>query len=455
MRTEQIAYIISKTTNPEVAFRDNFNLEVIETISAFANLKGGTVYIGINETGNFNNDFRVNDQEIEIIIDKIKKKTQPAVDINVEIIEVQNNKILEINVLESTIKPVSCKGIYLKRINNSNQNFTLHEIATAYLNNFNNSWDCYTTKNYSIKDIDEDKVTDFIKKANSGRKNKMKDEIPRILQKYELLKNEEVTNAAILLFPKNDISATTIEMISFVDNENISSRHTIRGSILMQADEVIDFIKKNIYKEHISDSTKKIKERWQYPIKAIREIVLNMIVHRDYTYNGNSIIKIYNDKIEFFNHGRLSEDITIANIQSGEYIPIIRNLKIAEIFKEAKLIEKYGAGFTRIFKYFKEYDLQLPVITNMQAGFKVVIYAKDKSRILKQEKNTANHLKLKEREKMMLQMIENNKEITQEEIAQEFNVSVETIKRDIKKLQKNNVIQRIGGRKTGQWLIVE
>jgi len=100
------------------------------------------------------------------------------------------------------------------------------------------------------------------------------------------------------------------------------------------------------------------EERWEYPIDAIREIVINMIVHRDYRNSNDSIIKIFNDRIEFYNPGGLFGDLTIEEVASGKYQSQIRNKQIANIFKEFGLIEKYGTGIKRILETFKIYGLK-------------------------------------------------------------------------------------------------
>lgn len=124
----------------------------------------------------------------------------------------------------------------------------------------------------------------------------------------------------------------------------------------------------------ISDQTQRI-ERWQYPISAIREIVINMIVHRDYTFSGDASIKVFNNKIEFFNPGSLPDSISIDHLLTGNYVSEARNKKIANIFKEAGIIEKYGSGIQRVIKTFSDYKLDQPLFENIQNGFRVTIFS--------------------------------------------------------------------------------
>jgi ATP-dependent DNA helicase RecG len=85
-------------------------------------------------------------------------------------------------------------------------------------------------------------------------------------------------------------------------------------------------------------------------------------------------VKIYDNQIEFFNPGRLPEGLTIEKLLKGEYISVVRNRKIADIFKEVGLIEKYGTGIRRILTGFKSYGLPAPKFEEFNGGFRVTVY---------------------------------------------------------------------------------
>jgi predicted HTH transcriptional regulator len=123
--------------------------------------------------------------------------------------------------------------------------------------------------------------------------------------------------------------------------------------------------------------------------EAIREIVLNMIIHRDYRSASDSIVKIFNDKIEFYNPGRLPDNISIEDLLSNNYKSTPRNKKIAEFFKDLGLIEKYGSGIGRIIKYFKEDNLPLPTFENISDGFQVTVFPDELLNKTKDEKDDA------------------------------------------------------------------
>lgn len=107
---------------------------------------------------------------------------------------------------------------------------------------------------------------------------------------------------------------------------------------------------------------------------AVREVVLNAIIHRDYTSSSDSIVKIFDDRIEIYNPGRLPAGLTVEKLLKGDYRSSVRNRKIADMFKEVGLVEKYGSGIRRIVHRFREYGLPVPRFQEISDGFMVTMY---------------------------------------------------------------------------------
>jgi ATP-dependent DNA helicase RecG len=103
--------------------------------------------------------------------------------------------------------------------------------------------------------------------------------------------------------------------------------------------------------------------------------VINAIVHRDYASSSDSIVKIFNDRIEVFNPGGLQPGLTVEKLLAGEYLSRIRNRKIADMFKEAGLIEKYGSGIRRVLQEFESVGLPIPTFEEIGEGFRVTAYS--------------------------------------------------------------------------------
>ena len=169
-------------------------------------------------------------------------------------------------------------------------------------------------------------------------------------------------------------SLSCIELGRFQTPTIIKDGARLKTDLFTEVDGVIDFIKKHINKAYIITGRPQREERWDYPLDALREIVVNAIVHRDYSSSSDSVVKIYDNQIEFFNPGRLPKELSIKKLLQGEYISVIRNKKIADMFKEAGLIEKYGTGIRRILTGFKNYGLPAPTFEEFSGGFRVTVY---------------------------------------------------------------------------------
>lgn len=370
---EEIERLIAEGEGVMLEFKSAFNAKTLETLVAFSNTKGGGVIIGISDSG----AIKGVDAQVETVqqwINEVKGKTQPSIVPDYVCYSINNKTVVILSVMEFPVKPVALKGRYFKRIGNSNHLMGVDELANMHLKSINMSWDSLVSHSQTMEAISLDKVAGFIREINRKREIPIQDEPLTVLKKFELAKNGQPTHACILLFTGDENPHSTIMAGRFADPSTIKDSITIRSDLFSQVGMVMDFIRKHINKEFIVTGEPFHEERWQYPLNALREIVINMIVHRNYQDHNDSIIKIYNDRIEFFNPGRLLEPLTVEKLISGDYLSVARNKQVASAFKEAGIIEKYGSGIQRIFQSFKQYGLKLPLLQELQHGFRVVVY---------------------------------------------------------------------------------
>jgi len=227
--------------------------------------------------------------------------------------------------------------------------------------------------------------------------------------------------------------------------------------LFTEVNETIAFIKKHLMVEYIITGEPQRQERFDYPLDAIREIVINMIVHRDYRDSSNSIIKIFDDRIEFFNPGKLYGAITIDDLLSGNYSSQTRNKLIAKAFKEIGVIERYGTGIKRIFDICEVYGIIPPKFEEVFNGFRVTLF-KEKLKVTDKvtdkgtDKVTDN---LSENQIQIVRMMQHNKYITTKELSDKIKISQRKIKENISKLKGKGLIKRIGSAKAGYWKLMQ
>ena len=356
-------------------FKTAFDKDAIETLAAFANTKGGKVFIGVSDRGEIKGT-EIGKESVQNWINQAKQYTSHSIMPDVETVTIKSKNIVIFSVQESPIKPVACRGRYYKRIKNANHQLSVSEVVNLHLKTFNTSWDFHVDEHHSEKDISFDKVQGFIDHVNTNREVPAMDGPLTVLQKFELLRESKITYACFLLFMSGESSLSTIELGRFQTPTIIKDGATLKADLFSEVEDVMDFIKKHINKAYIITGRPQREERWDYPLDAIREIVINAIIHRDYRSTQDSVVKVFDDRIEIFNPGGLPEGITIEKLLKGEYISIARNKKIAEVFKAAGLIEKYGSGIKRILNAFNSYNLPAPEFKEMSGGFMVTAYKK-------------------------------------------------------------------------------
>jgi ATP-dependent DNA helicase RecG len=220
--------------------------------------------------------------------------------------------------------------------------------------------------------------------------------------------------------------------------------------LITEVEEAITFIRKNLMVEYIITGEPRRTERYNYPLEAIREVVINMIVHRDYRDSGNSIIKIFDDRIEFFNPGKLYDDLTIEKLQSGNYSSRSRNSAIAKIFKETGMIERYGSGIKRIKNACRAHNIKEPVFEEFQHGFRVIMFNERVSEGVSEGVNEGVNGGAGGLYALILQYPNHRAPF----FAETINTSIKNIERWLTQLKKEKKVEFRGPSKTGGYFAI-
>jgi ATP-dependent DNA helicase RecG len=423
--------ILKGTENTTIEFKEEINESIFKTISAFANKDGGIIFIGISDKKEIKGLGYTNSM-LGDLTNKIVNllRIHPQIDY----IKINKKDVLQIKIKKSTL-PVSYKGKYYIRVGNTTREMQGEELRSFFIKDTN--WDGLTG-NYSLDEIDPETVRKFIRMASRNGRLKTADEnedIKTILKKLKLIINGKLTNAAIMLFgndPQKYFINALVRVGRFKDEITIIGDRRIEGNLFKQIEEAEEAIKNFInVRYEITGEQLTRKNIWDYPLEAIREALLNAVIHRDYfKYNVQTQIKIFNDWTWFFNIGGLPEGITLEQLKTT-HPSVARNPLIVHIFYLAGLIEEYGSGIGRIMDSLKEANLPEPEFKEEFAGF---------SLYLRKDYYTEERLKemgLNDRQVKAVMYVKENGKITNKEYQE-----ITKISRQMATIELTNIVDR-------------
>lgn len=273
---------------------------------------------------------------------------------------------------------------------------------------------------------------------------------PQQMRSLKLIDSDGLyTNLALLL---SDQCVHSIKAAVFQgkDQTIFKDRREFSGSLMKQMHEVYDFIDFRNQTRATVEKLLRVDVR-DYPEIAIREALLNLLVHREYSFSASALISLYEDRIEFVSIGGLMPEIELEDILAG--ISICRNPDLANIFYRLQLIEAYGTGISKIMKAYEGTNTR-PRIETTKNTFKIIlpnvntnsgstitsIPAKEEAPVFILNDNPA----LSSQEKRILEYARNYNQITKNNAASLLEVSASTATRLINGLLKQNLLVRHG-----------
>ena len=345
-----------------IEFKAQFTDKLYKEVIAFANTEGGFIYVGIDNSGNAAGLKNV-DEEYARITNGIRDAILPDVTMFVHY-SIQDNNVVRIAVNEGTNKPYYLKGKGIKP-------------SGVYVRQGTSSVQAsFDQIRRMIKESDGDIYED----ARSLEQNLTFEEAKRTFKKYGvdfgeekylalgIIKNDNFTNLAHLISDQCE-HKTKIAVFNDETCTEFRDSKEFGGSVFKQFEDAMTYL--NLCNRTVSKIEGTVRtDRKDYPDEAIREAFLNAIVHRDYGFSGSIIININDDKMEFVSLGGLLPGLSTEDIKIG--ISQTRNKNLAEIFHRLRLIESYGTGIRRIFKFYENCSVQPSIVVSPNA-FKIIL----------------------------------------------------------------------------------
>ena len=295
MTKKELEHITKEGENEQTEFKRSFNQESIISISAFANTEGGSLWIGLSNNGELLGT-ELHKESQQNWLNEIKTKTEPSIIADFDVFKIDKKTIVRISVKEYPVKPISVKGRYYIRKQNSNHQLSVQEISDVYLHSMQYSWDSYPYQNADFSQLDEELIQKFILKVNKEGRFQLPDNGEAALKKLNLISEQSVSNAAMILFSKKNLRYN-IHIGRFKSKSLIIADKIISGNLFSVLEESMQTIVSHLkFAFEIMGKTTQRNEIPEYPLEAIRELLVNAIVHRDYTNPTDIKIKIFDQE---------------------------------------------------------------------------------------------------------------------------------------------------------------
>ena len=395
------------------------------------------------------------------------------VDVNLH--ELDGQEYIEVVVEPSNI-PINYKGKYYYRSGSTMQELRDPALQQFVLKKMGRSWDDITNDNATIDDLDRTAIDYFLRKGyENGRisDEERSEPIEVLLQNLDLITDDgKLKNAALLLFakrPQRYFTSVRFHIGRFSGSEaNLITQDVIEGNIIQMADRVVEMLKSKYLTMPITFKGMNRIEKLEIPEDALREILYNAIIHKDYT--GVHIqMRVWDDYCEIWNEGELPVGFTPETLLQ-QHASRPRNRNIANAFFKAGFIDAWGRGYKKIREGFEGAGLPMPKIESAYGGVRVTFQRNNvnigQSNVLG-NRETISATQLSERQvKIVYRLIETgqwnalenvleNVLETSATLAALFNVDPRTIRRDLNILQSKGVIRRDGPDRGGRRVILK
>lgn len=470
--------LLQQAENERIELKVNAKLDTIaKEITAFINSHGGDLILGVDDNKNIIGIKNAEQFAVEIQ-NYLVSNIVPIAPISVLPISYKNKELILISVWEGAKKPYSFKQVIYNRVGS----ITIVAKNTEILNLIENrkkadfNWERMPVLGAELEDLDSyeiQRTIELVKKRDSQRTFINEEDF---LIQQGLLVNGNITNACIVLFgktPNRFIPQSKIRLTVYPDrnatNTFLEDRF-FEGNIFSNITSVFTYLDA-LYAKTIKIEGLHRTEKKNYPEIALREGILNAIVHRDYnSANGFLHISIFSDRTEISNYGSLPEGITVADLKK-EHPSILRNPDIANICFIRQYIEMVGSGIIRILSECKKNGFKTPkwsdknniLLLTFPGVSHLVNEGANEGVISKNEGvNEGVNINIEgvnEGTKKVLGRILNyisqNPMIKTSEIEVFINKSNATTERYLKTLRENNYIEYVGASKTGGYKILK
>lgn len=428
--------------------------DIKKEIIAFANSDGGTLYIGIRDDGEV---VGLNDPDGTAlqISNMVRDSIKPDVTmfLHYKTIEEAGKKIIEINVQRGTDRPyylakkgMRPEGVYVR------QGYSAVPATDTAIRRMIKETD--GDRFETMRCLEQELTFEATEKEFQFRNVEFG---PQQMRTLKLVDNDGLySNLALLLSDQNPY---TIKVAVFQGTTQMifKDRREFGGSLMKQMNEVYEYIDFRNQTRATIEKLSRIDVR-DYPVIAVREALLNLIVHRDYSFSASALISIYDDRIELVSIGGLMPGIDLEDVLAG--LSVCRNQNLANVFYRLHLIEAYGTGLTKILEAY-EGASEKPVISTTKNSFKITLPNVNAKYEVKTVPASIENIppvpasKADRNEQRILIYVREHGAITRPEAEELLGISASTASRLIKKMVWSGLLVQDGKARNSKYMFAE
>lgn len=442
-----IADMLKSGEDQSTEFKESWGESALRTLVAVANTNGGTMLIGVNDDAEVIG-WPSNQRELQNITETIVSKTR--IHPSLKVLSHGIRAVLQITVTRANV-PVAYRGRYYKRVGNTTREIPPADLGTFFMSRLGTTWDALPCE-AGLEEIDTVTVSRFAGMARPRLPHIEATDMPEsTLVNLDLVRDGKLVNAAILLFgktPQRYFPMANIHVGRFRDTDIVIDDKLLKGNLFSQVDQVMQVFRQYLQvrlevvrhgkRSKRIDSVER-EDIWEYPLEALREGLVNALIHRDYPeHPGDIEVRVRDEAIIIRNPGGLPEGMTVEELKTLGHRSIPRNPLLAQVFYYAGLMEKWGTGTTRMIELCKERDLLEPDFKSEEHSFSVTL-AKD---MLSEEH--LHQMGLNERQIEAAMWIKEHGRITNNEYQHLFSVKKRQASEDLKALVDKGILEKVG-----------
>ena len=400
MLEEELYSLVRKVQKRQTEFQNvevkaaagGFPKRIYDSLSSFSNQdEGGTIIFGVSEKGNYEVVGVYNVENAQKKAMEACEQMEPAVRAVFTNTEIDGKIVLsaEVPPVEYWGRPVfykgagRLKGSYV-RVGDADEPMSEYEVYSYEAFRRRLRDDLRTVPECRMDLLDQNRLSHYLEMVKQVRKNQSSLPDQEIMELMGITKRGELTLAAVLVFgiypqawfPQLCITAVSVPGTEMGDTDRDGARFLdnkrITGSIPDMLEEAVDFVRRNMKTKTIVDSSGHRADKDEFPIVAVREAILNALVHRDYsmmTENTPISIEMYRDRMEVISKGGLYGGGSVKQLGKGR--AETRNTTLANILEDLRITENRYSGIPTIFRAFEEADLPKPEFVDERGVFKV------------------------------------------------------------------------------------